>query len=211
MPSPSATALGSVLATNKARQVALDADEPAIISSVAYGRKDQGYVVDLCDEILGEVGLREHRFAWLRGDPNKRGARAALPVDAYYPRRGLVVEYWELQHDEPSTFFDKRDRLTVSGVHRGEQRARYDRRRQEEIPRHGIGLVIVRARDLACDPSGRLLRDAVHDRRVLSGLLGSTSELPGLTPRPPLQAGYMLADVKKNYANPVVRRIKPSG
>lgn len=178
---------------------------------MAYGRKDQGYVVDLCDEILEEAGLREHRFAWLRGDPNKRGVRAALPVDAYYPRRGLVIEYWELQHDEASMFFDKRDRLTVSGVHRGEQRARYDRRRQEEIPRHGLRLVIVRARDLACDPSGRLLRDRVHDRRVLIALLGGTSASPGLAHLPSLPTGYMHADVKKNYANPVVRHIRASG
>ena len=67
--------------------------------------------------ILDEGALREHCFDWLLGDPNGRGARARLPVDAYYPRHRLVLEYWEAQHDEATPFFDKPDRLTVSGMH----------------------------------------------------------------------------------------------
>jgi len=35
----------------------------------------------------------------------------------------VFVEYRELQHDHFVTHFDKPDRLTVSGVHRGVQRA----------------------------------------------------------------------------------------
>jgi hypothetical protein len=46
-----------------------------------------------------------------------------LPVDAYFPERGIVVEYYD-QHEEAVTFFDKPDQLTVSGVHRGAQRRR---------------------------------------------------------------------------------------
>src|SRR5204862_962662 len=41
---------------------------------------------------LGERALREHRFDWLRGYANRRGFRSALPVDAYYPHYGLVIE-----------------------------------------------------------------------------------------------------------------------
>ena len=74
-------------------------------------------MIDLCDEILGESELREHRFDWLRGDPGRNGRKAAtLPVDAYYPRHGFVVEYWERQHDQAVAFFDKPDRPTASGV-----------------------------------------------------------------------------------------------
>jgi hypothetical protein len=43
----------------------------------------------------------------------------------------VVVEYRELQHDHPVAHFDKPDRLTVSGVHRGVERAHYDARRDE--------------------------------------------------------------------------------
>lgn len=83
---------------------------------------DEEYVLSICDEILGEKGVRQHGFDWLRGDPGKDGRRRMLVVDAYYPRHRLVVEYAERQHREPVAFFDKSDVLTVSGVHRGEQR-----------------------------------------------------------------------------------------
>ncbi len=140
-------------------------------SSRSRASSDEAYVIDLCDEILGEKAQRQHRFDWLRGDPNEAGVRARLPVDAYYPRHDLVVEYRERQHSEPVAFFDKPDRLTVSGVHRGEQRARYDRRREEEIPRHGLRLLVIQVTDLASAPSGKLLRDVVRDTAVLARVL----------------------------------------
>jgi hypothetical protein len=84
---------------------------------------------------FGERALREHAFPWLRGDPypaNPIGRR--LPVDAFYPRCKLVIEYRERQHDVPVPFFDKPHELTVSGVDRAKQRRIYDRRRDTEIP-----------------------------------------------------------------------------
>ena len=48
---------------------------------------DEEYVIDLCDEVLGEAARRQYRFDFLRGDANTR-----LPVDAYYPSRKLVIE-----------------------------------------------------------------------------------------------------------------------
>jgi hypothetical protein len=130
---------------------------------------DESYVVDLCDELLGEHALRQHRFPWLIGDAGGDGRCRTLPVDAYYAERGLVVEYRERQHDEPMPFFDRRQ--TVSGVGRGEQRRLYDRRREQEIPRHGLRLLVVRPRDLNCDGRQRLRRDAEHDRAALARML----------------------------------------
>lgn len=141
---------------------------------MAYGRSEQAYVIDLCDEILGEEASREHRFDWLLGDPGRNGRKPAkLPVDAFYPGHGLVVEYWERQHDEAVTFFDKPDWKTVSGVSRGEQRAIYDRRRAEVIPRRGLRLVLVRATQLSVNTRGRLTLDTEHDRAALRELLST--------------------------------------
>lgn len=137
---------------------------------MSRAESDEAYVIDLCDEILSERALRQHRFPWLLGDPGRDGRRRTLPVDAYYPGQGIVVEYRERQHDEPVAFFDRRD--TVSGVARGEQRRRYDLRREAEIPRRSLRLVVVRPADLAADRRGRLLRDRVYDRAVLVRLLG---------------------------------------
>ena len=84
---------------------------------------DEAYVMDLCDSVLGETGIRQHRFDWLVGDPGKNGQRTKLPVDGYWPGAGIVVEYRERQHDQSTPHFDKVQVLTVSGVHRGLQRS----------------------------------------------------------------------------------------
>jgi hypothetical protein len=47
-------------------------------------KKDEAYVIDLCDEILGLVASRQHRFDFLRDDPGKTGIGVQLPMDAYY-------------------------------------------------------------------------------------------------------------------------------
>jgi hypothetical protein len=137
---------------------------------------DEHYVLDLCDDILGLTALRQHRFDWLRGDPSPSRPRGTtLPVDAFYPELGLVVEYAERQHDDAVPFFDKTDRMTVSGVHRGLQRALYDQRRRDLIPQHDLRLLTISAHDLDVDHRGRLRRNAEADRFVLAALLVSGS------------------------------------
>lgn len=139
--------------------------------SRARADSDESYVIDLCDEVLGERARRQHRFDWLLGDPGSAGARATLPVDAYYPDHRLVVEYRERQHYEPVAHFDKPDVLTVSGVHRGEQRRIYDRRRDELIPSHGLRLVVIRPGDLESSKQGQLTRDRTADLATLRAML----------------------------------------
>ena len=82
---------------------------------------DEHYVLDLCDEVLKIKGSRQHRFDFLLGDSGTK-----LPVDSYYPNLNLVIEYKEQQHTKPNKHFDKPDKLTVSGVHRGKQRKIYE-------------------------------------------------------------------------------------
>ncbi|WP_406858752.1 hypothetical protein ABZO31_00185 [Streptomyces sp. HUAS MG47] len=137
---------------------------------------DEAYVVGLCNRILGESALAQHRFDWLLGDPGAGGRQVRLPVDAYWPGHQLVVEYRELQHDQPMPHFDKPDRLTVSGVHRGEQRALYDARRGTEIPTHGLRLVVIRPADLDADGRGRLRRNEEADLAALTKILARDSD-----------------------------------
>ena len=132
---------------------------------------DEYYVLDLCDHALGEGGRRQHRFDWLLGDPGKGGRCVPLPVDCYWPAANVVVEYRELQHNRPVAHFDKPDRVTVSGVHRGIQRALYDARRDEIIPAHGIALVVVTPTDLDATPRGRLRRNVDQDLPAIRQLL----------------------------------------
>lgn len=129
--------------------------------------KDAPYIIDICDRVLGTPALREYRFNFLRGDPGRNGRAAArLPVDAYYPTLNLVIEYCERQHTESVPLFDKPDVLTVSGVHRGLQRALYDQRRRTVLPKHGITLVELHFSEFRCR-SKRLLRLADEDEAVI--------------------------------------------
>ena len=141
-------------------------------------RLDEAYALALCDEIIGTPSIREARFDWLLGDPGKNGTRRRLPVDAYWPRLGLIIEFWEYQHDSPTPFFDKPDLLTVSGVPRNVQRAIYDQRRQELIPQHGLKLLIIRKADLTVNSRGRLTYDRQGDlakiRKMIAEILPRT-------------------------------------
>lgn len=158
---------------------------PARVERPAGGRaaSDEAYVLDLLDRALGEPGRRQHRFDWLRGDPNARGQRTRLPVDGYWAAQRLVVEYRERQHDEPTAFFDRR--ATVSGIGRGEQRRRYDALRDTLIPEHGLTLLIIKPNDLDADRRGRLRRNPEADdanvRKMLAarGLLERRAEPAG--------------------------------
>ena len=129
--------------------------------------RDELYVIRLCNEVLGVEASRQHTFDYLRGvgNPGK-----PLPVDAYYEKYNLVIEYYENQHSESVPFFDKKN--TVSGVTRGEQRRIYDERRKTVLPQHGIKVVIISYSDFG--ESKRIKRDHNHDieviRRKLNGI-----------------------------------------
>lgn len=122
--------------------------------------KDETYVIDLCDEVLGIKAIRQHRFPFLKGD-----GKSLLPVDAYYPALNLVVEYRERQHTEAVVFFDHRQ--TVSGLPRGKQRKLYDQRRRDILPQHGIRLVELNYSDFEHTSSKRLQRVREKDLVVV--------------------------------------------
>ncbi len=142
--------------------------------------KDQDYVRDLCDEILGIASQREFRFDFLRGDAafNKRGK--LLPVDAYYASLNLVVEYHETQHTQEHRLFDKPERLTISGVSRGEQRPIYDQRRRDLLPQNGIHLLEINYTELEHHKGGKLKRSRLEDLRVLREKLARWLKDPSL-------------------------------
>lgn len=129
--------------------------------------KDEHYVLDVCDKVLGLTCLRQHRFDFLLGDTNSKGKATKLPVDGYYEQFKLVIEYCERQHKETVNFFDKPDRMTISGVHRGEQRKIYDERRREILPKHGITLIEFSYSDFNHGRQKRIIRDQKHDVEII--------------------------------------------
>ncbi len=144
--------------------------------------RDETYVIDLCDRILGVAGKRQHRFRWLTGDPGKRGRCAMLPVDAYYESFGLVIEYRERQHSEAVPFMDRKD--TISGCKRGEQRRIYDERRRSEIPRNDLTLVELDYSQFGHDRRKKLLREQGDEAIVRTILAEVLTHSRRLAPSP---------------------------
>lgn len=128
--------------------------------------KDETYVLNICDEVLKTKGFRQHRFAFLLGD-----AGTKLPVDIYYPDLKLVIEYREYQHTNAVPFFDKPDKLTKSGVSRGEQRKIYDQRRRDILPQHGLTLIEINYTDFQVDSRNRIVRDLNEDLEIVKTIL----------------------------------------
>lgn len=124
------------------------------------GDSDEAYIIQICDEILKETAIKQHRFDFLRGDSG-----VMLPVDAYYPNLNLVIEYMERQHSEPVKFFDKKQ--TVSGVGRGEQRKIYDERKRTLIPENGINFIIFGYEEFEHTNSKRLVRNFNEDAKII--------------------------------------------
>jgi hypothetical protein len=132
--------------------------------------RDETYVIDLCDRVLGMAALRQHRFDELRGDTGRNGTSRRLPVDAYYPDLAMVIEYRERQHTEAVPIMDRR--MTISGCTRAEQRQRYDARRREVIPALGFTLIEIDFHHLRHDRRGRLLRSSQEDEAAVRLILG---------------------------------------
>lgn len=140
--------------------------------------RDEFYVIDLCDQILGYNARRQARFDFLRGDPGKNSIGRRLPLDAYYEKHSLVIEYRELQHSKPVAHFDKPSRLTVSGVTRGEQRRIYDERRRAMLPQYGIKLVEINYYDLVTNTRGRLKQEYATDFAAIVQILQQCKVVP---------------------------------
>lgn len=130
---------------------------------------DECYVIDLCDEVLGLTSFRQHKFDFLVGDKNERGQAAKLPVDGFYQKLNLVIEYREKQHTESVEIFDERP--TVSGVSRGEQRKIYDERRRTVLPQHGLTLIEISYSDFKCNNQKRIIRNKPADLLIVKNKL----------------------------------------
>ena len=133
-------------------------------------QSDEKYILDLVAEILAEPDYRwQHRFPSLMGDPGKDGKPRPLPVDGYFPRHKLIVEYWETQHSAPIAIMD--EGMTISGVSRGHQRRLYDQRRQAWASANGLKLVILDHRGFETGAQGRLQRNPTRDRQIVAAAL----------------------------------------
>jgi ATP adenylyltransferase len=141
-------------------------------------QSDEKYILDLVARVLAEPDYRwQHRFPTLLGDPDLDGKQMPLPVDGYFPRHRLIIEYWERQHSAPVPIMD--EGMTVSGVSRGDQRRLYDQRRQAWANANEMRLVILDYRGFETDNQGRLVRDEARDLQAVADALQTAGVLSG--------------------------------
>ena len=130
---------------------------------------DEKYVLELVAEILNEDYLWQKRFDTLLGDQGRNGRRCKLPVDSYFPQLNLIIEYHEKQHMERVRIMD--NRMTISGVPRGEQRKIYDLRKQEWAQVNNIRYLIITYKQLKHRKSGKLFRHPEDDKEGIKKIL----------------------------------------
>ena len=140
-------------------------ERPNTRSNKSRENSDEYYVIGLCNEVLGIEAIHQATFDFLKDDTG-----AGLKVDAYYEPLKLVVEYMEIQHFKKGMYGNKY--CPASGMYRDNQRAMYDQRRRDILPKHGIKLVEIKYSDFAYNSKYRLLRNREEDIKVIRKLLG---------------------------------------
>ncbi len=157
---------------------------------------DEKYILDLVAEVLAEPDYRwQHRFPSLLGDPGHDGKRRPLPVDGYFPRHKLIVEYWERQHSAPVPIMD--EAMSISGVSRGHQRRLYDERRRAWARANGLRLLILDYRGFETDQQGKLRRSPDADRQAVAAALRA--------------AGVLVEPARAQFDGPAYRRAVDRG
>jgi hypothetical protein len=128
--------------------------------------------LDACDRLLGEIGRRQHRFAWLRGPGDDVDY---LEVDGYYPGNRVVV----CCQSDPFV------------------RARF----AELVPAHGLYLVSLDRNSLRAgvpdvtEAVGGQLRDAGWTPRPKPRPTPTPRPEAAPAPAPPARAAYAIAAV----------------
>jgi len=133
---------------------------------------DENYILNLCDALLKDTAARQHRFPFLLGDFHKdKKSRTKLPVDGFYEKLNLVIEYHEKQHTEEVSDTDKPAIKTISGVSRDEQRKIYNQRRRDVLQRKNINLIEVNFYAFENDSVLNIVRNNKKDIEILKDLL----------------------------------------
>jgi len=134
---------------------------------------DEFYILDLCDEILNEKASRKHTFSSLLGDMHKRGKiRTKLPLAAYYKNANLVIEFLAKKNKSEEALA-KLEVITTSGITRGEQIIRYNKRRRDVLEKKSINLLEIDYLDFECDAKKNLIREKDKDIKLLKKILKS--------------------------------------
>lgn len=142
---------------------------------------DKNYILNICDALLKDTASRQHRFSFLLGDFHRdKKSRTKLPVDGFYEKLNLVIEYHEKQHNQEASDSDQPTIKTVSGVSRDEQRKIYNLRRRDVLQRKNINLVEINFYAFENDSESNIIRNKEKDTEIVQGFLKDYLQLKAL-------------------------------
>jgi len=137
---------------------------------ISKEESDEFYLLDLCDELLNDTASRQHTFDFILGDLHKDGkSRTELPLDAYYDKLNLVIEFIDKQ--AAANDDDKSERMTISGVNRAEQRKLYEERKRDSLQEKNFRLIEIDYAVFESNDQKKLLRNKENDLLILQGIL----------------------------------------
>ncbi len=132
---------------------------------------DEFYIINLCDELLKAKASRKHTFPFLLGDMHKRGKiRTKLPLAAFYEDANLVIEFLE-KENTTEAYLEKLQVITSSGITRGEQIIRYNKRRRDVLEKKNINLIEIDYSLFENDAKNNLSRTKDKDVSLIKNIL----------------------------------------
>ena len=147
-------------------------EEKAKVGKILQAKNDEAYVIGLCDTVLELKAYRQKKFDFLLGDLHKDGkTKTELPIDAYYEEIKLAIEYYEDKGEEKDPNVKRREKETVSGMPRSEQRIRYNQRKAKTLPANGIKLIVILNTSFACDDKHKIIRNQESDLATVKKIL----------------------------------------
>ena len=137
---------------------------------------DEYYILGLCDDVLKIKSSRQHRFRFLVGYLHKdKQTRTMLPLDAFYEKHSLVIEFDPKRFEEGED--EKLDRKTNSGVSRRKQREVYDARKKDVLSDRGIEMLRIPYSAFNIDEDGKIIREEEGDLKIIKDFISQTKRL----------------------------------
>ena len=113
---------------------------------------DENYLLDLCDEILGQKALRQHLFHL----PDKG---RNFPVHGYYPELNLALYYRKPPQSEVVTHLENISWISGRSLHREKEEEEFLQRCRELLPEKGIRLLEIHHSNFSYNKLKRLQKN----------------------------------------------------
>lgn len=126
---------------------------------------DENYLLDLCDEILDQKALRQHKFNFL-------GEGRNLPFLGFYPNLNLALYYQKPPQSEVVTRLENINWISGRSLHREKEEEEFLQRCRELLSEKGIQHLEIHHSIFSYNKLKRMNRNLQKDKLTLENLIG---------------------------------------